>query len=104
MMSENVYDGFKPSKDFDPVTMTKCTLCDKPAVDTNCFGLPVCVEHMSGGKKEWLLRELREQLAIATDLGEKRWRALNEIYEQADKRSANWCKRKAAEGLSIEVK
>ena len=107
MMDRDEYAVLKPCTDFDPARMTKCFLCDNPPVDTNCFVFPVCVEHMHGGKKEWLLSntvaELKKQLDIATDLGEKRWKALNEIYEQADKRSANWCKRKAAEGLSIEV-
>ena len=51
---------------------------------------------------EKLLIQLREQLEVTTDLGEKRWQALNDIYEQAEKRTCNWCKRKAAEGLGIE--
>lgn len=42
------------------------------------------------------------QLEIATDLGNKRWVALNEIYENAEKHNANWCKRKAQEGLGIK--
>lgn len=51
----------------------------------------------------WAEREeLRSQLYIATDLGAKRWNALNEIYEQAEKRNTNWCKRKAAEGLGVK--
>ena len=95
----------EPSKDFDPVTMTKCFLCDKPPVDTNSFGLPVCINHMTRGKKEyWLsntIAELKQQLDIATDLGDKRWKVLNEIYEKAEKQNTNWCKRKAAEGLGL---
>lgn len=46
--------------------------------------------------------ELNEQLKIATNLGSKRWKALNEIYIGAEKRTANWCRRKAAEGLGLE--
>ena len=41
------------------------------------------------------------QLEIATDLGNKRWIALNDIYENGEKHNANWCKRKAQEGLGI---
>jgi len=104
-MDYNEYGSFSPSKDFDPSRMKKCFLCDEPPIDTNCFGFPVCVNHMTGGKKEMLLSgtivELKQQLDIATDLGDKRWNALNEIYEQAEKRTCNWCKRKAAEGLGI---
>jgi len=42
------------------------------------------------------------QLEIATDLGNKRWIALNDIYENGEKHNANWCKRKAQEGLGIK--
>ena len=56
--------------------------------------------HCAG--KDALIAELKQQLAIATDLGEHRWRALNDIYEQAEKRNVNWCKRKAAEGLHVK--
>jgi len=35
------------------------------------------------------------QLEIATDLGNKRWTALNKIYEDGEKHNANWCKRMA---------
>ena len=84
----------------------KCFMCVQTAIDTNSFGLPVCEEHLHGSKKEALLKsvieELQSQLYIATDLGAKRWNALNEIYEQAEKRNTNWCKRKAAEGLGIK--
>lgn len=45
--------------------------------------------------------ELNEQLKIATNLGSKRWKVLNEIYEKAEKQNTNWCKRKAAEGLGL---
>ena len=41
------------------------------------------------------------QLEIATDLGNKRWLALNDIYENGEKHNSNWCKRKAQEGLGI---
>lgn len=46
-----------------------------------------------------LLHEVLLQLEIATDLGNKRWIALNEIYVNGEKHNANWCKRKAQEGL-----
>jgi len=42
------------------------------------------------------------QLEIATDLGNKRWTALNKIYEDGEKHNTNWCKRKAQEGLGIK--
>ena len=42
------------------------------------------------------------QLEIATDLGNKRWLALNDIYENGEKHNSNWCKRKAQEGLGIK--
>ena len=48
------------------------------------------------------LHDEMSQLEIATDLGNKRWIALNEIYENAEKHNANWCKRKAQEGLGIK--
>jgi hypothetical protein len=44
---------------------------------------------------------IKEQLDIATDLGEKRWKALNDIYENAQKHNVDWCRRKAEEGLKI---
>ena len=49
-----------------------------------------------------LLHDEMSQLQIATDLGNKRWVALNEIYEDGEKHNANWCKRKAQEGLGIK--
>ena len=48
------------------------------------------------------LHDEMSQLEIATDLGNKRWIALNEIYEKSEKHSAWWCKRKAQEGLGIK--
>ena len=48
------------------------------------------------------LHDEMSQLEIATDLGNKRWVALNEIYENGEKHNANWCKRKAQEGLGIK--
>lgn len=48
-----------------------------------------------------LLHDEMSQLEIATELGNKRWIALNEIYENGEKHNANWCKRKAQEGLGI---
>jgi hypothetical protein len=49
-----------------------------------------------------LLHDEISQLEIATDLGNKRWIALNQIYEDGEKHNANWCKRKAQEGLGIK--
>ena len=48
------------------------------------------------------LHDEMSQLEIATDLGNKRWLALNDIYENGEKHNANWCKRKAREGLGIK--
>ena len=48
------------------------------------------------------LHDEMSQLEIATDLGNKRWVALNDIYENGEKHNANWCKRKAQEGLGIK--
>lgn len=42
------------------------------------------------------------QINICTDLSNKRWEALNNIYENGEKHNANWCKRKAQEGLGIK--
>jgi len=49
-----------------------------------------------------LLHDEMSQLEIATDLGNKRWLALNDIYENGEKHNSNWCKRKAQEGLGIK--
>ena len=49
-----------------------------------------------------LLHNELSSLEIATDLGNKRWIALNKIYEDGEKHNANWCKRKAQEGLGIK--
>jgi len=49
-----------------------------------------------------LLHDEMSQLEIATDLSNKRWLALNDIYENGEKHNSNWCKRKAQEGLSIK--
>jgi len=49
-----------------------------------------------------LLHDEMSQLEIATDLGNKRWAALNKIYEDGEKHNANWCKRMAQEGLGIK--
>jgi hypothetical protein len=46
-----------------------------------------------------LLNDALSQLEIATDLGNKRWIALNEIYTNGEKHNAWWCKHKAEEGL-----
>ena len=48
------------------------------------------------------LHDEMSQLEIATDLGNKRWVALNDIYENGEKHNANWCKRKAQKGLGIK--
>ena len=45
--------------------------------------------------------KIHDQLRVATDLGDKRWKALNEIYTEAEKRTTNWCRRKAAEGMGL---
>jgi len=50
---------------------------------------------------ELLLNEL-SQVEIATDLGNKRWTALNKIYEDGEKHNTNWCKRIAQEGLGLK--
>ena len=47
-----------------------------------------------------MLHDELSQIEIATDLGHKRWLALNDIYENDEKHNSNWCKRKAQEGLS----
>ena len=49
-----------------------------------------------------LLHNELSSVEIATDLGNKRWVALNDIYENGEKHNANWCKRKAREGLGIK--
>ncbi len=49
-----------------------------------------------------MLHDELSQLEIATDLGNKRWLALNDIYENGEKHNTNWCKRKAQEGLGIK--
>jgi len=49
-----------------------------------------------------LLHDEMSQLEIATDLGNKRWVALNKIYEDGEKRNTNWCKRIAQEGLGLK--
>jgi len=46
-----------------------------------------------------LLNDALSQLEIATDLGNKRWVALNEIYMNGEKHNTDWCKQKAKEGL-----
>ena len=49
-----------------------------------------------------LLHNELSSVEIATDLGNKRWVALNDIYENGEKHNTNWCKRKAQEGLGIK--
>ena len=49
-----------------------------------------------------LLHDEMSQLEIATDLGNKRWAALNKIYEDGEKHNTNWCKRIAQEGLGLK--
>ena len=53
-------------------------------------------------RRDEQLHDEMSQLEIATDLGNKRWVALNEMYEDGEKHNANWCKRKAQEGLGIK--
>ncbi len=49
------------------------------------------------------LHDEMSQLEIATDLGNKRWVALNDIYENGEKHNANWCKRRAQKGIGFDV-
>lgn len=42
-----------------------------------------------------LLHDVLSQLEVATDLGNKRWIALNEIYTNGEKHNAWWCKHEA---------
>ena len=49
-----------------------------------------------------LLHNELSSLEIATDLGNKRWTALNKIYEDGEKHNTNWCKRTAQEGLGLK--
>ena len=49
-----------------------------------------------------LLHNEMSQLELTIDLSNKRWIALNNIYTDGEKHNANWCKRKAQEGLGIK--
>ena len=49
-----------------------------------------------------LLHDEMSQLELTIDLSNKRWIALNNIYTDGEKHNANWCKRKAQEGLGIK--
>ena len=49
-----------------------------------------------------LLHDEMNQLELTIDLSNKRWIALNNIYTDGEKHNANWCKRKAQEGLGIK--
>ena len=49
-----------------------------------------------------LLHNELSSVEVATDLGNKRWVALNDIYENGEKHNTNWCKRIAQEGLGIK--
>jgi len=49
-----------------------------------------------------LLHNELSSVEIATDLGNKRWTALNKIYQYGEKHNTNWCKRIAQEGLGIK--
>ena len=49
-----------------------------------------------------LLHDEMSQLEIATDLGNKRWVALNKIYKDGEKHNTSWCKRIAQEGLGLK--
>ncbi len=49
-----------------------------------------------------LLHDEMSQLEIETELANKRWVALNEIYTNGEKHNPNWCKRKAQEGLGFQ--
>ena len=52
---------------------------------------------------EQTIAELKKQLDIEIDLADKRWKALNEIYENSHKHSAWWCKKVAADGMGISL-
>ncbi len=58
------------------------------------------------GFLNYQIKILKEQLNIATDLGDKRWQALNVIYEYAGLGNYNidWCKKKAASGMGLKDK
>lgn len=47
-----------------------------------------------------LLHDEMSQLEIATDLGNKRWIALNDIYKNGEKHNVDWCRRRAKGELS----
>ena len=74
--------------------------------DVSAIGVTALIDYVEALEAE--LARLQEklhdemgQLEIATDLGNKRWLALNDIYENGEKHNSNWCKRKAQEGLGI---
>ena len=74
--------------------------------DVSAIGVTTLIDYVEALEAELArlqekLHDEMSQLEIATDLGNKRWVALNEIYENAEKHNANWCKRKAQEGLGI---
>ena len=82
----------------------KCPECPTPPYEN--LSCPHCRE------KDEQIAELKQQLAIATDLGEHRWKALNAIYEYGKDDASNpfimivriteRYFRKAAEGLHVK--
>ena len=75
--------------------------------DVSAIGVTALIDYVEALEAELArlqekLHDEMSQLVIATDLGNKRWVALNDIYENGEKHNANWCKRKAQEGLGIK--
>ena len=79
-----------------------------------CNNLPKALDHIERLQKRVeelegensrlsvLLHDEMNQLELTIDLSNKRWIALNNIYTNGEKHNANWCKRKAQEGLGIK--
>ena len=79
-----------------------------------CNNLPKALDHIEHLQKRVqelegensrlsvLLHDEMNQLELTIDLSNKRWIALNNIYTDGEKHNANWCKRKAQEGLGIK--
>lgn len=100
-------NGMKYTKEYIAKVRLCSNLIDPPASDVIGELLDE-IEQLTAERDEWkaendrlasLLHDINTQLEIATDLGSKRWKALNEIYTNGEKHNANWCKRKAQEGL-----
>ena len=67
-----------------------------------CKLLAIAQLEAENSRLSGLLHDEMGQLEIATDLGDKRWRALNDIYTNSQKHNADWSRRKAQEGLGIK--